>query len=166
MRNKEPYNTSNEKAQGLKISDFGTTEEVQQMANMERFPKSFAEARKILSGFVGHPLISRNGLSATITKNSIEKILSDTGGSKPLTLKPHLLAAGNLDKLYSNAIEPWSFEMNPNRNNDGLTGVHRLFAPMSYEGNTAIVKITVKALKNPKDGNKIYTIKALDVHLE
>jgi len=80
-------------------------------------------------------------------------------------LKAHLLAAGNIDKLYINAIEPWDFEMNPNKNNDNLVSIHRLFAPMEYEKKIVVVKITVKEMKNPNDRNRIYTIKALDVFL-
>ena len=81
-------------------------------------------------------------------------------------LKSHLLAAGNIDKLYINAIEPWDFEMNPNKNNINLVSIHRLFASMEYENQIVVVKITVKEMKNPNDGNRIYTIKVLDMFLD
>jgi len=163
---KEPWYSSDGAAASLRISDFGSSEQVRDMARMERSPKTYAEARKILSGFVGTPLMNSSGLHATLSKNSIEKILSDTGGTGSWNLGRHLLAAGNLDKLYANSIEPWSFEMNPNKNNDSLKGIRRLFAPMEYEGEIVIVKITVKEMRNPKDGSRIYTIKTLDVFLE
>ena len=53
--------------------------------------------------------------------------------------------------------------MNPNKNNDSLIIVHRLFALMEYHNQIAVVKITVKEMKNPNDGNRIYAIKVLDI---
>jgi len=56
--------------------------------------------------------------------------------------------------------------MNSDKNNNGLVSIRQLFAPMEYEGIINVVKITVKEMKNPNDGNRIYTIKALDVFLD
>jgi len=161
----EPWYSSDEKAKVLQIEDFGHIGQVRIMATMERKCKTYARAREILSSLVGHPLTSRSGLQAVISRNSIDKILSSKSVNDSYESKAHLLAAGNLDKLYTNAIEPWSFQMNPNKNNDGLVSVHRLYAPMEYKEQIVVVKITVKEMKNPKDGNRIYDIKALDVFL-
>ena len=162
---KEHWDSSSEKAKELKISDFGTQEEVIEKARMERFPQNYTEARKILSSFIVNPLKNISGLTATLSKNSIEKILSDAGEGSAKNLKAHLLAAGNLDKLFTHSIEPWSFEMNPNKNNDNIADIHRLYALMEYEGKITVVKITVKEMKNSKDGNRIYTIRSLRVGL-
>jgi len=132
---------------------------------MDRQPKAYANAREILSSLIDRPMVSRSSLHATLSKNSIEEILSGTSKGASYDLKAHLLAAGNVDKLYINAIEPWNFEMNPNKNNSNLAGIHRLFAPMEYGKQIVIVKITVKEMKNSKDGNRIYTIKVLDAFL-
>jgi len=161
---KEPWDSSDDAAKKLSIVDFGAINNVKVMAHMERTVQSYAQARKILSGFVGHAFVSRSGLCATLSKNSIEKILSDTSNAS--NLKPHLMAAGNIDKLYTNAIEPWTFGLNPNKKNENIVSVHRLYAPMEYNGQITVVKITVKEMRNPKDGNRIYSIKALDVFLE
>ncbi|MDR1803193.1 MAG: hypothetical protein LBQ94_06250 [Treponema sp.] len=133
---------------------------------MERNCETYTKTREILSSLVGHLLTNRSGLRAAISMNSIKKILSVKSVEDSLAYEAHLLAAGNLDKLYANAIEPWSFQMNPNKNNDNLLVIHRLFAPMDYNNQIAVVKITVKEMKNPKDGNRIYAIKALDVFLK
>jgi hypothetical protein len=111
-------------------------------------------------------MVSRSGLYATISRKSIEKILSGTSVEDSHNYKAHILAAGNIKQLYTNAIEPWDFEMNSDKNNDGLVSVRRLFAPMEYENQIVVVKITVKENKNPHDGNRIYTIKTLDVFLD
>jgi len=162
----EPWDSSDNAAKKISVADFGSIDQVKVIAHMERNCETYTHAREILSSLVGHPLTSRFGLKAAISRNSIEKILSTKSVDDSYDFKAHLLAAGNLDKLYTNAIEPWSFQMNPNKNNDGLISVHRLFAPMEYKDQIAVVKITVKKMKNPKDGNRIYSIKALDVFLK
>ena len=163
---KEPWNSSDDAAKKLQITDFGTINHVKIMARMERKSETYAQARNILSSLVGCPLTSRSGLQAAISKNTVEKILSSKSVDDSHDFKAHLLAAGNLDKLYTNAIEPWSFQMNPGKNNDSLISVHRLFAPMEYKERIVVVKITVKEMKNPKDGNRIYAIKSLNVFLK
>ena len=163
---KRDWDSSDDAARALRVVDFGSPDQVRIMAHMDRQPETYAQAREILSSLIGHPLVSRSGLRATLSKKSIEKMLSGKSIEDSHDYKAHILAAGNLDKLYANAIEPLAFEMNPNKNNDGLVSVHRLFAPMEYEGNMVVVKITVKEMKNPRDGNRIYTIKALAVFLK
>jgi len=72
-----------------------------------------------------------------------------------------MITSRNLTKCLS-----LNLPMNPNKNNNNLVSVHQLFAPMEYEKQIVIVKITVKEMKNLNDGNRIYTIKALDVFLD
>jgi len=160
---KERWDRSDDLARTLQAEDFGPIDRVREMAHMSRQCETYAQARKIMSSLIGYPLVSGSGLQAAISGKSIEKILSGKSIADSHDFKSHLLAAGNIDQLYINAIEPWNFEMNPDKNNDGLERVHRLFSPMEYKGDINIVKITVKEMKNPKDGNRIYTIKALDV---
>jgi hypothetical protein len=117
---KEPWDSSDEKAKELKISDFGTPEEVREMAKMPGTAGSFAEARVILEGIADKPMTGKSGLSATISKKSIKEILSGRAVGKSANLQAHLMAAANLEKLYSNAIEKWKFEINPGKNNEGL----------------------------------------------
>jgi len=73
---KEPWDSSTKKAKSLKISDFGTPDEVRSMAKMSLTAASFIEARTILLSFVDKPMISKSGLYATISKKSIKEILS------------------------------------------------------------------------------------------
>ena len=166
MQEKEPWDSSDKAAERLRVSDFGSVYQVSDMSRMNRFPKTYNEARKAMATFANYPLMSKSGLSATLSKKSIEKILSTKAVDGSHEFKAHLIAAGNLDKLFSTAIEPWPFEHNPNKNNDGIVAIHRLYAPMEYDRKIAIVKITVKEMKNPKDGNRIYTIKTLDADLD
>jgi hypothetical protein len=71
----------------------------------------------------------------------------------------------NIDKLYSNAIEPWKFELSPNRDNTGLKARRYLYAPMEFEKKITIVKITVKEYADTDLQNKLYSIEAVGLEL-
>jgi hypothetical protein len=162
---KRAWHTSDEMARGLRVRDFGRPEQDKEIAAVKRRPESYAQTREILYALSGNPYTSRSGLTASLTRNSIDEILSGKQVRKSFNFQAHLQAAANLDSLYENAIEPWAFDTNPEKNNDSLTGIRRLFAPMEYDGEIVVVKITVKEMKNPKDNNRIYTIRALDIAL-
>jgi len=72
------------------------------------------------------------------------------------------LAAANLDHLFINSIEPWKFELNPFKNNDGLKERHYLYSPIEYEGSIVFVKITVKEYIYDWLENKLYSIEVID----
>jgi hypothetical protein len=163
---KRRWNSSDEAARELKTELFGTPNHIRTIARIQKHSETYAETRKIVNNLVDIPMTSRSGLIAALSRNSIDKLLSGKSVAESFTYKAHLLAVCNLDTLYTNAIEPWLFELNPGKNNGSLLSVRRLFAPMEYNGRIVIVKITVKELKNDRDGNRIYSLKVLDVVLE
>jgi hypothetical protein len=91
----------------------------------------------------------------------VGKLVSSVAVHSSFSPEAHYLAAANIDKFFSNAIEPWLFELNPNKNNEGLKARHYLFAPMEYQKRMAIIKITVKEYH--KEENKLYSIEALEI---
>jgi hypothetical protein len=70
---KEPWNSSDDLARTLQSADFGLPDQVKIIAHMNRQSEPSAQARKILSSLIGHPMISRSGLHATISRKSIKK---------------------------------------------------------------------------------------------
>jgi hypothetical protein len=165
MANKEPWDSSNEKSKELKIADFGTPEEVREMAQMPRTAKTFDEVRKILNEIVDKPLTGKSGLTATISRKSIKEMLSGEAIGKSINLKAHLKAVANVEKLYANAIEKWEFELDPNKNNEGIKDRKYLYAPMEYNDLIVPVKLTVKEYKNQNLGKRLYSVEAIDVGL-
>ena len=63
------------------------------------------------------PFTSRSGLLARLSKRSLGKLVSHAAVVSSFCPEAHYIAAANIDKLFSNAIEPWLFELNPNKNN-------------------------------------------------
>jgi hypothetical protein len=111
------------------------------------------------------PFTSRSGLSARLPVRSLGKIVSHAAVAASFCPQAHYLAAANIDRLYSNAIEPWEFALNPHKDNTGLKARRYLYAPMEYGGKIAVVKITVKEYADADLQNKLYSIEAIDVDL-
>jgi len=90
------------------------------------------------------PFTSKSGLTARLRRRTVGKLVSSVAIHSSFSPDAHYLAAVNVDKFFSNAIEPWLFELNPNKNNEGLRSRRYLFAPMEYQGRIVIIKFTVK----------------------
>jgi len=163
----EQWDKSREKAQELRIEQWGTLEEVKAMSAPLRKASSRRAAMEYLKEIAQTSLFtSRSGLSARLSKRSIGKIVSHAAVVSSFCPEAHYLAAANIDKLYSNAIEPWKFELNPNKDNTGLKARRYLFAPMEYNGKIAVVKITVKEYEGTDLQNNLYSIEAVNVDLK
>jgi hypothetical protein len=166
-----PWDSSNKKANELTLSMFGTAEEVAEMAKPIRVVNTRRGAREALEAIItnngtenvsARELTSRSGLSAYLRRSSIGKLVSAIQ-TKNMPVEALWLATANIDKLYSNAIEPWKFELNPNKSNDGLKDRFILYAPLEYKNHIIPVKITVKEYRDPQVPKKIYSVETVDV---
>ena len=171
---KEPWDSSSEKAKELKISDFGTPEEVKEMAKPIRMAKCRPEAviafENIISGngtekrsAVG--LKNKNGLTAWLRRSSIGKMVSGIQ-EKGIPKETLWQAVANIDKLFANSIEPWEFALNPNKNNVGLKNRRILYSPMEYDERILPVKLTVKEYLDPRASAKLYSIEVINFDLD
>jgi hypothetical protein len=156
---------STAKAHELDMDMFGPREVVKEMARTDREAHTREEARIILRGLAGKPLKCQAGLEVTISYNSIEKILSGKAVDKSFHPGAHFLAAANLEKLFSHAIEPFTFPLNPQKNNENYQEVRRLYAPMAFAGRIIPVKFTVLVMLSKNEGKRIYSLEAIDVDL-
>ena len=162
----ESWDSSRGKAKELRLEQWGTLDEVQAMAAPLRRAKTRLVAMDYLKEIaVNSPFVSRSGLVARLAKRSLGKIVSSASVTASFCPEAHYLAAANIDKLYSNAIEPWKFELNPHKENSRLKARRYLYAPMEYGGKIAVVKITVKEYDNVDVQNKLYSIEAIDIDL-
>jgi hypothetical protein len=162
---KEPWDSSTAKAQELKAENWGTPEEIAEMAKMPYEADSFEQAKDYLIPLINKPLANKTGLNGIITRNSMKEILSGNTTDKSFNIKAHLKAAANIDKLFSNAIEKWKFELNPNKNNENLEDRKYLYSPMEFGGKIVPVKIALMIYKDRTAKKRIYAIEAIDVEL-
>ena len=164
---KEPWYSSSEKAKSLKIEDFGIPEEVQKISQMPRTAKNRGETVKILKQIAKKGnLVSKNGIIATLSGKSIDKIVSEQALHRSSDVMAHWLAAANIDILFYNVIEPWKFELDPRKNNDNLEERIYLYAPMEYNGQIIPVKFTVKQYKQKGIEKRIYSIETINVDIQ
>jgi hypothetical protein len=160
---KEPWDSSTEKAKTLLIDDFGSFDEVREMAKPKRSAANRQEATIILKEIVKKGgLTNKTGFKARLSGKAIGKIVSNQAINTSFGSKVHYLAAANLDYLFINSIEPWKFELNPSKSNDGLKERHYLYSPLEYEGSIVLVKITVKEYTDDHLENKLYSIEVID----
>jgi len=158
----EPWEAVPERANELRADCWGTPEEVAAMSAPIRSARDRRAAMAILKEIAEHgPFTSKSGLTARLQRRSVGKLVSSVAVHSSFSVEAHYLAAANIDKFFPNAIEPWLFELNPNKNNEGLKARRYLFAPMEYQGRIAIIKFTVKEYH--KADNKLYSIEALDI---
>jgi hypothetical protein len=163
---KEPWDSSSRKAGELTIADFGSPEEVREMAAPVRVAKNRQEALVILKDIRKHgEMINKRDteLRATLSGDSMSKIVSDRALYSSFDQNVHWQAVANIDKLFSNAIEPWKFELNPEKNNQDLKERRILYAPLEYQGKLLPVKLTVKEFKDKERGIRLYSVEAIDV---
>jgi len=141
INNIEAWNMSREKAQELRLEQWGSPEEVRAMATPARQANNRRTAMDYLKEIAPNgPFTSQSGLSARLPMRSLGKIVSHAAVTNSFCPEAHYLAAANIDKLYLNAIEPWEFELNPNKDNTGLKARRYLYAPMEFRGKIVVVK--------------------------
>lgn len=138
--------------------------EFAKQAEPKRRASSFDEARAIVSEFLGEPLVNKaTGMVATVSKRSLEKMVSGKAAKQSSSLHDHLMAVANIDSLFENAVNGWTEQ---HRTNDpNIAGVQRLFAPLLIDGEMKLAKVTVKAM-NFDQGNRIYTVETIEVENE
>jgi hypothetical protein len=167
MSEQLPWDTSNEKAKELTLADFGLSDEVKEQAKPVRAAYNRQQAMEILKEIIkGGPLIGKAGLAARLTTKTIRKLVSSDALNKSCDKTVHYAALANIDRLYIQAIEPWKFSLNPEKNNQDLKARHYLYAPFEYDDAIKIVKFTVKEYRQSGSENKLYSIEALDIILK
>ena len=154
------------KAQELRLEQWGSLEEVKELAAPIRQASTRHEAMDYLKEIaLKSHFTSRSGLPARLARRSLGKLVSHAAVVSSFSPEAHYIAAANLDKLYANAIEPWQFELNPHKDNTGLKSRRYLFAPLEFDSKITVVKITVKEYIGEDLQNKLYSIEAVGVNL-
>jgi hypothetical protein len=158
----EPWDAVRARTSELSPGVWGTDEEVSAIAAPIREARDRRQATDILKEIAEHsPYTSKSGLTARLRRRKVGKLVSSVAVHSSFSPEAHYLAAANIDKFFPNAIEPWLFELNPNKNNEGLKSRRYLFAPMEYQGRILIIKFTVKEYH--KTESNLYSIEALDI---
>jgi len=155
---KLPYNISNKKVKELQLEDWGTLEEVEKMAEMPIDKQDQKRTKIILEELRKNGELKNNfneKLIATLSADSIKKLLNG-----------NWIVAANIKKLFENAIEPWIFEFDSNKDNRDLKERKYLYSPMNYKGKIVPVKITVFIFKKPENEVRLYSGEIINYELK
>ncbi|MEN3943013.1 DUF6883 domain-containing protein [Prosthecobacter sp. SYSU 5D2] len=118
--------------------------------------KNLDEARIHLRGLSGKPMTTADGLTANISNQTAAKMVSSSAVRKSADIDTHLAAIENIEVLFQTGKIT---ESKPDRDNDpNIKAVHRVHSQMGpYD-----VKFTVKELVQMEQGNRIYSIEAIE----
>lgn len=129
---------------------------------MERTASNFNEVKENAKNFTGRELTNfHSGITAVVSRNALDKMLSDKAYIKSANVNIHRIAVSNADKLFENAVFGWqSDDKNQDRNTNA---VHRAIAPLKIDDAIYIAKLTIKEFANEADGNRFYSIEAVEL---
>ncbi|GHV56032.1 hypothetical protein FACS1894216_19530 [Synergistales bacterium] len=131
-------------------------------AQVSRTASSVSEAANILreNGIVNKPLTNNKlGITASVSGVSLKEMQSEQATRKSVSPRLHALALANLDSLFENAVFDVTHADRHERRE--VKQIHRLGALLKDVTNYHPVKLTV--VEYVKDGNRIYTVEAVDV---
>ena len=127
---------------------------------LKREARSHADVRSVLYALVNKPLTSADGLTATLSITKADKIMSGKAIKKSVSTKVHQAAAANIDFLFAASKEGNDSEKG---DSPGIKAFRRFYAPFRFEGKIYQAKISAREHESAKQGNRIYTIEAMDV---
>ena len=165
-------NFDNSNPEGLQFSkgeyakrqnqDLRDKEPVKQEDEQERFLVRRDAVRDVLVSKANTPITNRQtGITATLSRNSIDKILSGKAIGKSHSSGAHFDAAEKVDSLFENAVHT---ESEPDKHgNQDVVSVHKFVSPFESGGKTYSAKVTVKEFKQPETGNRIYSVEAVEI---
>ena len=140
---------------------FGDWEQVARLMlprQAENLDKAASAARSV----VGKDLTnSALGIHAILSNTNIAKMVSASATRKSVDAKIHALAVANVDHLFSRATAEYTHK---DRDNDrNIKQIHRLFSPFVVGGKVFSAELTVKELAQEKEGNRLYSVEALEI---
>jgi hypothetical protein len=136
--------------------------EIRKKYTMPRTAKSVSEAQRLIRPLVNKPLTNKTlGITATISGKSISKFGSSEATGKSINPRLHAKAIVNIDKLFTNA--EIDIVQNDSKKRKEVEKVHRIGTLMFDEQTNIYVPVLITAIEYLKDGNRIYSVEAIDL---
>lgn len=124
----------------------------------ENLEEAAAAARSIAGKRLTNDLL---GMDAFLSNKNIGKMVSASATRKSVDARVHAIAVANVDRLFSRAITEYTHK---DRDNDkNIKQIHRVFSPFVVGDNVFVAKLTVKELVQEKEGNRLYSVEALEI---
>ncbi len=130
----------------------------------QRKANSISQAVEIIksSGILNKPIENNKlGMTASISGKDLSKMESEKAARKSASPRLHALAIANVDKLFNNAYKEITHPDTKGRKE--VTQTHRLGSLMLDPETNEFVPVMLTVFEYKKDGNKVYSIEAVDV---
>lgn len=120
------------------------------------------QAKSVAKKFTNRPLKNLDsGITATVSGESLSKMLSLSSMKESDSRMAHLLAVANLDKLFPIALHR---ESRPDRDeNPDISAMHHFDVPMPFEDDIWRVKILAKEFSGKERGTRLYHVAAIQI---
>ena len=140
---------------------FGDWEQVARFtlpSHAESLEEAAAAARSMVGKRLTNDVLR---IEAVLSNKNVGKMVSESATRKSVDARVHALAVANVDHLFSRAIAEYTHK---DRNNDkNIRQIHRMFAPFVVGNEVFVAKLTVKELAQEKEGNRLYSVEALEI---
>ena len=136
--------------------------EAASLSNSIRSVRGSDQARQAAKAFLNKPLKNHDsGLVATVSGESLGKMLSKSAFARSVSPLAHMQAVANLDKLF-----PLSLKRQTRQPNEGTAVVqqmHHFEVPMPFGKEVLSVKILAKEFTDPRHGTRLYLVRAVEI---
>ncbi|MEQ9131109.1 MAG: LPD1 domain-containing protein [Salinisphaeraceae bacterium] len=119
-------------------------------------------AKRAAEGFLNQPLRNtESGIEATVSRASLDKMLSKSSRERSVSTQAHMQAVANLDRLFPIALHR---AQRPDREGSAdIDAIHHFDAPMRFGDEVVRVKMMAKAFENPDKGTRLYLVQAVEI---
>ena len=129
---------------------------------LPRIAKTFNQAKEAVKKFLNKGIKNtETGLVASVSNESLRKILSNSSVSRSVSPEAHSLATANIDHLFKIAKRTES--RGDKRGDINIKSIQRFSAPMQFKGETLQAKILVKEFASEEQGARIYNVEAIQI---
>ena len=126
--------------------------------DVENLEEAAATARSVVGKCLTNDVL---GVTAVLSNKNISKMVSASATRKSVNARVHVLAVANVDHLFRHAVAEYTHK---DRNDDkNIRQIHRMFAPFVVGNDVFVAKLTVKELAQEKEGNRLYSVEALEI---
>jgi len=132
------------------------------LARLIRWARGSSQAQAKAKVFLRRPIRNaETGMVAVVSGESFKKMLSKSAVIQSTSQQAHHQAAANLDLLFALAVH--RLKRPDKRGSPDIKALHHFDAPMPFDGEVLRVKMLVKELTNPAQGNTLYTLAVVEI---
>jgi|GEM_PF-776523 len=118
----------------------------------------------IKSELIGKPFRNiESGIVATISGESLRKMMSSAARLGSVSPQAHYQALGNIEKLFSLATLRETRAGKKEGDNDVLSAIHHFEVPMPFMDDVLRIKMMVKEFQEKEYGSRLYLINAVEI---